>query len=248
MTDSKDARIAALESQLAQLRSEMQELTARLSHDLRAPLRHVTSFATLIQDEAGPALNAEAQSFLSQITDSARHMGDMLDGLRELSRVGTVPLQLQAVSLLDLILEAQRALQTQTSDRAVQWSLPADAPQRVTDAALLRQAMVQVLGNAIKFTSRCEAPQISVEVEGGGVHDSSIVITVRDNGAGYNPRQEAQLFKPFSRLHSTSQFPGLGMGLALTRKIMQRLGGEAILQCNEGAGCSAILTLPGAPT
>lgn len=228
----------------------MQELTARLSHDLRAPLRHVTSFATLIQDEAGPALNAEAKSFLGQIADSARHMGDMLDGLRELSRVGIVPLQFQSVPLLDLILEAQQPLQiqTQTADRAVQWSLPADAPQLVTDAALIRQAMVQVLGNAIKFTSRCEAPQISVEVAGSGADSSPIVITVRDNGAGYNPRQQAQLFKPFSRLHSTSQFPGLGMGLALTRKIMQRLGGEVTLQCNEGTGCSAMLTLPCAPT
>ena len=248
MKDSKDARIAALESQLAQLRSETQELTARLSHDLRAPLRHVTSFATLIQDEAGPALNAEAQSFLGQIADSARHMGDMLDGLRELSRVGIVPLQFQSVPLLDLILEARQNLQIQTSGREVQWSLPPDAPQLVTDAALLRQAMVQVLGNAIKFTSRCETPQISVEVAGSGADSSPIVITVRDNGAGYNPRQQAQLFKPFSRLHSTSQFPGLGMGLALTRKIMQRLGGEVTLQCNEGTGCSATLTLPCAPT
>jgi signal transduction histidine kinase len=223
-------------------------LTARLSHDLRAPLRHVTSFATLIQDEAGPALNAEAQSFLGQIADSARHMGDMLDGLRELSRVGIVPLQFQSVPLLDLILEARQNPQIQSSVREVQWSLPADAPQLVTDAALLRQAMVQVLGNAIKFTSRCETPQISVEVAGSGADSSPIVITVLDNGAGYNPRQQAQLFKPFSRLHNTSQFPGLGMGLALTRKIMQRLGGEVTLQCNEGAGCSAVLTLPCAPT
>ena len=243
MTDPKDTRIASLEAQLAALQTEMQELTARLSHDLRAPLRHITSYAALVQEEAGPALTPEVQGFLGTIAGSARQMGAMLDGLKELSRVGTVPLQQQSISLAELVLEAQRLVQTQVGGRNIQWHLPANALTVDTDAALLRLALVQVMGNAVKFTAKNEAAQIAVAIDAGLDGLGPSVITITDNGVGYNAAQQGQLFMPFARLHSSIQFPGLGMGLALARKALQRLGGTASLQLNDGSGCRATLTL-----
>lgn len=247
MTDAE--RIAALQAELAAVRAEMQALTATVSHDLRAPLRHITSYVQLVQEDAGPVLTPEVKGFLGTISDSARHLGAQLDGLLALSRVGTAALSPQVVALGPLVqsvvdeLAAQAA--QQSPGRPVQWQVADALPTVQADPTLLRQALVQVLGNALKFTAPREAAVITVEpLAAADVPAGFAGLQVQDNGVGYNPALQSALFKVFGRLHSVQQFAGLGMGLALTAKLLQRMGGTVAAQGVVDGGCCVTLTLP----
>lgn len=245
MTNPHD-RIAQLEGELATLRREMQEFTSTVSHDLRAPLRHIVSYAALVQEDAGPQLSPEVQGFLATMVDSAKHLGLMLDALRELSRVGTLQPQRQDVRLDELVRSVCANLQTALQGREVHWILPVEATVCSTDAAMLQQALMQIIGNAVKFTAHCAAPSIQVSVERGGESGGSRSmwsIVVTDNGAGFDAAQQDRLFKVFGRLHPAKQFPGLGMGLVTAQKIMQRLGGGVSCSALPGGGCRTTLTL-----
>lgn len=242
MSDAADARIAALEAELAAQREAMQAFTATVSHDLRAPLRHIVSFAQLVQEDAGPQLGAEVQGFLSTITDSARHLGVLLDGLAELARIGTLPVALGPVPLQALVQGVCAELAEQHPGRAVDWHIASDLPVVQADATLLRQALVQVLGNALKFTAPREHAVIAVTAQ-SGESDGFVALQVHDNGVGYNPAMQDKLFQAFGRLHSPREFGGIGMGLALTHKIMQRLGGSVDSEGVVDGGCCVKLLL-----
>ena len=241
-----DQRIAALEAELAAARAEMQAFTATVSHDLRAPLRHITSFAQLLQEEAGPALGDEAQEFLGHITGSAKHLAQMLDALLALSRVGTVPMHLQSVALDEvlaaLVQERVRDLQMRQPERTVRWTLASNLPAVQADAALLSAALGQVLDNAVKFTAQRADAAIDinahVDTATGAVHCS-----IRDNGVGFKADLAAKLFQPFIRLHSSSQFAGLGMGLALARKSLARMGATVAINAAPEVGCGVTVVL-----
>jgi len=234
-------RIAQLEAELAAARLEMQDFTYTVSHDLRAPLRHIAAYAQLVQEDAGPQLSVEVQGFLATITDSARHMGAMLDALLELSRVGTVPVQLGPVALHEVLQGVMNDMRLQQAQSEVHWNVASDAPVVQADAALLRLALEQVLGNALKFTRARDQAEITVSFE---VLEGAVHLMVQDNGTGFNPAQSEKLFQPFVRLHSIRQFEGLGMGLALTRKALQRMGGDVAISAGPDAGCCVTLTLP----
>jgi signal transduction histidine kinase len=241
-----DARIAALEAQVLALRQEMQDFSYTVSHDLRAPLRHIVSFAHLVQEDAGPLLNEEVQGFLKTITDSARHMGVLLDGLMELSRAGTVPLHIETVDLRTLLLDVVEEVKFKYASRTIDWQIDPPLPEVLVDEKLLRQALLQVLDNAAKFTSTQEAAQVVVACETKKSSDAGnqVVLEVRDNGVGFNSALSKQLFHPFQRLHSQQQFAGIGMGLALARKQLARMGGTITAQAEVGQGCTVQLTLP----
>lgn len=240
---SHNARITALEAELAELRAEMQEFTATVSHDLRAPLRHIVSYTQMVQEDAGPLLTGEVQEFLATITSSARHMGLLLDGLTALSKVGSVPLVFESVPLQDAVQEVCDRLASGSPQRVVDWQVPADLPVVLVDAALLQLVLEQVLGNALKFTAPRASALIVVSVAPAG-QAGRIRLQVRDNGVGFNPAMQAKLFRVFGRLHSAQQFEGIGMGLVLSRKRVQRLGGAMDIEGVVDGGCGVTLTLP----
>lgn len=247
MSDARDHRIAALEAELAALRAEMQDYTYTVSHDLRAPLRHILSYAQLTQEEAGPALGEEVGGFLQTISDSAQHLASLLDGLTELSRLSTAPLQWETVHLAQLVPNVWADVAQRHPARQPQWDIAQPLPEVLVDAALLRRALHCLLDNALKFSTQREVPTITIRAELLTVADMPMVaLTIQDNGAGFNPAMQERLFKPFQRLHTTRQFPGIGMGLALTRKIAQRLNGTVTLEGVLDAGCQARLVLPAA--
>ena len=241
-SDNADARITALEAELATLRTEMQNFTYAVSHDLRAPLRHIASYAQLVQEDAGPQLSAEVQEFLTTITDSARHMGVMLDGLLALSRVGTVSVEMAPVSLQELVSAVYRELAAQHPRRSIDWRIAGELPLVSADAPLLRQALMQLLANAIKFTAPRDPAVIEVshmvEPDSGRV-----TLQIKDNGVGFNPALQTQLFRVFGRLHSANQFAGIGVGLVMARKILERLGGSVSIEGAVDAGCCVRLSL-----
>lgn len=239
MSLSPEQRIAELEAELAAQRSEMQDFTYTVSHDLRASLRHIISYAHLVREDAGPQLDAEVQGFLTTIADSAKYMGVLMDGLMELSRLGTLQLSMAEVSLQNAVEEARDALTAQHPARAVQWRVVGDLPAVQADAALTALAVRHVLDNALKFTAQTAVAVVEVSARtdaAGFVH-----LVIQDNGAGYNPALQDKLFHPFQRLHTARQFPGIGMGLALTRKAMQRMGGSVSAQGQLDTGCTVQL-------
>jgi signal transduction histidine kinase len=249
MADTEQQRIAALEAELANLRAEMQDFSYTVSHDLRASLRHILSYAQLVQEDAAHLLPPETKGFLDTISTSAKHMGLLMDGLMELSRLGTLAVQPTAVALPPLVQELVAELALQHPQARIDWQLQADLPTVQADAALLRAALLCLLDNAVKFTAGKEVRRIAVSALAGSPDDSQeapglVHITIQDNGAGFNPALQAKLFHPFARLHTVKQFPGIGMGLALTRKMVQRMGGQIQAQGLPEAGCTATLTLP----
>jgi light-regulated signal transduction histidine kinase (bacteriophytochrome) len=240
MSQTPELRIAELEAELAAQRSEMQDFTYTVSHDLRASLRHIISYAHLVQEDAGPQLSDEVQGFLNTITDSAKHMGVLMDGLMELSRLGTVAVNFGMVSLHDVVQAARAALSERHPGRVVHWQIAANLPAVRGDAALVALSVRHVLDNAVKFTAHAGAAVIVVTAQVDAAHGLARV-TIADNGAGYNPAMQDKLFHPFQRLHTVKQFPGIGMGLALTRKAMQRMGGSVSAQGQVDQGCTVQL-------
>jgi signal transduction histidine kinase len=221
----------------------MQEFTYTVSHDLRAPLRHIVSYAQLVREDAGPQLSQEVQGFLNTICDSAHTMGVMLDRMLDLSRVGTADLHLDAVPLQGLVQEVVDSVKAAHPQRAIVWNMAADLPSVVADAALLEQAVRQVIANAVQFTATRAQATIGISaVDDAG--SGTVSLVVQDNGIGFNPTLVDQLFHPFKRLHNARQGAGLGTGLALTRKVMERLGGTASALGVVDGGCTVLLTLP----
>jgi two-component system, OmpR family, sensor kinase len=234
MADS--AEIEALRNALAAARAELQDFTYTVSHDLRADLRHILAFAEIVQEDAGPQLDPEARSHLATITGAARHMGLLMDGLLAYSRLGAVDLRIEAVPVRPVVMEICAALQARYPQRVLQWRVADDLPTVQADAALLRQALEHVLGNAVKFTAARDVAVVAVEQDGAA-------LVVRDNGVGFNPAAQSKLFHVFGRLHSQREFDGIGMGLALTHKIVQRHGGTVSAQGELDGGCSVRIAL-----
>ena len=239
-----ETRIAALEAELAAVRAEMQQFTYTVSHDLRAPLRHITSFAQLVQEDAGPLLTAEVQGFLATMTDSARHMGVLLDGLLELSRVGSIPLHVTTVDPLPLIRDVCAELTSRYPLRGLEWRLPKELPAVQADAGLLRLVLTHILGNAAKFTAPIALVTVEVTGRRAPEDEAALALEIADNGVGFNAAMQDRLFKVFSRLHSAREFEGIGIGLVLSRKALERMNGTIEVDAAQHQGCRARLLLP----
>ena len=253
MPESQQAHIAALQAELQAMRAEMQDFTYTVSHDLRASLRHILAYAELVQEDAGDQMDAEVRAHLDTISSAARHMGVLMDGLMELSRLATVSMHCVPVELGSLVHEVCAVLRANQAERDIEWRIAQDFPLVQADGDLLRQALQHVMGNALKFTK--PRPQAVVELgweraADGAEHSASQQVTlfVRDNGVGFNPAMQAKLFRVFQRLHSPRQFEGVGIGLALTRKIVERHGGAVAAEGAVDGGCCVRLQLPGVPT
>ncbi|MBT0570913.1 HAMP domain-containing histidine kinase [Curvibacter sp. CHRR-16] len=238
--------LADLQAELAAQRQEMQDFAYAVSHDLRAPLRHIVSFAQIVQDEAGPTLDPEHQSFLRTVTDSAHKLGGMLDGLLAFSRIGTADLDIHPVPLAVLVAELVDKLQHGASP-AVQWQVQVPADLLVqADIGMLRTALQAVLDNAVKFTQGRPHAWVRITVDADA---DTIKLLVQDNGAGCPTEACVRLGKVFSRAHSATAYPGQGVGLAIARKALQRMGASLHLHGVPDAGFTATLELlPAAAT
>jgi signal transduction histidine kinase len=238
------ARIAELEAELAAVRREMQDFTSAVSHDLRAPLRHIVSFARLVEEDAGPQLSAEVQGFLATIANSATHLGTMLDGLRELSRVGLLPLAPGPVALRVLVNEVAAELAQAHAPRQLVMDVEVPEAAVLVDAGLLRVVLRAALDNAWKFTALLPDADAHVRVRAWQSAPGIWSLEVQDNGAGFLATDPTQALRMFARLHAASAFPGLGVGLALAAKAAQRMGGALQLAPAQPAGCVLTLSFP----
>ncbi len=209
-------------SQLAEVNRELEAFCYSVSHDLRAPLRHVNGFSLILLEEYAPQLSPEVQGYLRRISGGAQMMGRLVDDLLHLSRVGRQGLVLENTNLQDLLNDVRNSLQEDTKKREIEWRI-GTLPCVKCDAGLIKLALVNLLLNALKFT-RSRSPAV-IEV-GTEITSGEESIFVRDNGVGFDPRYTNKLFGVFQRLHTQEEFEGTGIGLATVQRIIHKHGGR----------------------
>lgn len=244
-----------LQRELLQARAELEEFTHSVSHDLRAPLRHITAYAQIVAEELGDDLKPDVAAHLQTVTQAARQMGRQIDGLTELSRLTGLTMHWSALDLGELVRDVQRVMAhappqqgvdqgmlPEAPDRVTEWQMAADVPTVRGDLLMIRQVLTHLFSNALKFSVAQAVTRIKVDWR--IADDGLCAVTVTDNGVGFNPDYAGKLFHAFQRLHSPREFEGLGMGLALTRKIIERHGGTVWATATPKVGCSVSFTLP----
>ncbi|WP_024539117.1 sensor histidine kinase [Comamonas badia] len=237
----------ALRARVQELTGAQEEFLRAVSHDLRAPLRHVTSYAALLREvlqelPEPPAQVQEALGFAATMEQSARRMAAMIDGLQTLSRAARAPLRLAAVDLAQAVREAAAGL---PRGAAVAWDIAPQLPALQADAVLLQQLLGQLLDNAAKFSGRQSAPRVAVLP--AAAESGRVAFTISDNGVGFDPAHAQGLFGVFQRLHRDGEFDGVGAGLALCKLIAERHGARIGAAAQPGAGCTITLDWPALP-
>jgi PAS domain S-box-containing protein len=227
-------------AELEAANKELEAFSYTVSHDLRAPLRHVTGFVELLDHSTSGKLDDKSRRYVRVISESAQRMGHLIDDLLALSRIGRATMTQTDVSLEQLVDEARRELAGDAKGRAIDWQIGA-LPTVRGDRVLLRSAMVNLLSNAIKYT-RPRSPAL-VEI-GSTERDGEFVCFVRDNGVGFDMRFVEKLFGVFQRLHRLEDFEGTGIGLASVRRIIQRHGGKTWAEGCVDGGATFYFSLP----
>jgi|GEM_PF-930842 PAS domain S-box-containing protein len=228
----------------AQLEAANQELEAfaySVSHDLRAPLRHVDGFLELLQKQASKALDAKSEHYMATILDSTRRMGMLIDDLLSFSRMGRWEMLKKPVALNLLVQEVIQEFEPETQDRSIRWQV-ADLPVVIGDQAMLRLALVNLISNALKFTR--PRPQAEIEIGWQPSREPETIIYVRDNGVGFDMKYADNLFGVFQRLHRLEEFAGTGIGLANVRRIIHRHGGRTWAEGELDHGATFYFSLP----
>lgn len=235
-------RIEQLERELAQARLVLEDFTYSVSHDLRASLRHVNAYLRIAREDLGDELDPAIGAHLDTAAAAATQMGKLMDGLMELSRVGRAVLQSGVVDMVRLLDDVRQQLHARQQDREVVWQLAPDLPRVRGDMALLSQMLTCLLDNALKFTRDCDVARIAIGWRplGNGLCEFHI----QDNGVGFDPRMQDRLFRVFQSLHSARQFDGIGIGLALARRVIERHGGQIGASGATGQGCRISFCLP----
>ena len=219
---------------------ELEAFSYSVSHDLRAPLRAVAGFAQLLQRELDGQLDAKSRDHLDRVLAAADRMNGLIDALLELSHVSRASFQRRRVDLSALAAAVVDDLRHREPDRTVDVSI-APGLAAEADSRLARLLLDNLIGNAWKFTSRTPAARIEV---GAVPHDGATAFFVRDNGAGFDPALADRMFAPFQRMHSVSEFPGTGIGLATVKRIVERHGGTVWAESALGRGATFYFTLP----
>lgn len=255
--DEALALLAAQQQRFMQLKVSHEGFVRAVSHDLRAPLRHLTSFAPLLREsvetlaQATPGEAAdEAQEFLLTMEQSARKMGLMLDALMQLSRAAQQPLDLQPVDVRTVLLSCAERIQPALNTLA--WSLPSEPALLRADPAALHAVLSELLGNAAKFRAVQVQPRVQVDVTtaapaaGDASSQALWRIAITDHGVGFDSTRMSPAWPPFQRMHRDSDFAGVGCGLALAHQFAVRHGATLQLQSRPSEGCTAVLEWPAA--
>jgi PAS domain S-box-containing protein len=236
-----EQRVAERTAQLQAANHELEAFSYSVSHDLRAPLRHVRGFVDLLQQDAGPSLSEKCRSHLNMISLAAKRMGNLIDDLLAFAHVGRSEMETREVNLDQLVRETVGDFQADTRERNIVWEVHPLPPVRA-DRALLHLALVNLISNAVKFTGHRAQAKIEIGcVSDGGRED---VIFIRDNGVGFDPRYAHKLFGVFQRLHRRDEFEGTGVGLANVQRIIGRHGGRTWAEGKVDAGATFYFSIP----
>ncbi|PPV09869.1 ATP-binding protein [Xanthomonas axonopodis pv. vasculorum] len=231
--------------QVSEVNRELEAFSYSVSHDLRAPLRHVAGFSDKLARHLGDAADEKSRHYMEVISSSARRMASLIDDLLVYSRLGRGALRLQAVDMQSLVAETRAILdsnvQSENTGHRVEWHI-APLPVLVADENMMRQLWMNLLGNAVKYSAKREVAKI--EVSYTQMSDGGHQFSVRDNGAGFDMEYSGKLFGVFQRLHKASEYAGTGIGLASVRRVLTRHGGRVWAESVVDEGATFYFVLP----
>jgi signal transduction histidine kinase len=231
----KDAQLRERADQLEAANKELEAFSYSVSHDLRAPLRHVSGYIDLLRRKIGPQLDEKGRHYIEMIMGSGEKMGRLIDDLLAFSRMGRTEMRLARVSLGDLLEDVLKDLRGEARGRKIAWEID-PFPEVYADASMLRLALTNLVSNAIKFTRY--RPDARIHVGHAEGADGEVVVSVKDNGAGFDMKYVDKLFGVFQRLHPSEEFEGTGIGLANVQRIIHRHGGKTWAEGAVGEGAT----------
>jgi PAS domain S-box-containing protein len=237
--------------QVSEVNRELEAFSYSVSHDLRAPLRHVSGFSDKLGRHLGEGADEKSKHYLDVISNSARRMAALIDDLLVYSRLGRAAMRLQAVDMQSLVADTRAMLDANLQSEAeqtgvsrrVEWKIAA-LPILVSDDNMMRQLWLNLLGNALKYSANASPARIEVDYQ--RQPDGSHLFSVRDNGAGFDMAYAGKLFGVFQRLHKASDYPGTGIGLASVRRVLTRHGGRIWAESEVDKGATFHFQLPSA--
>ncbi|MCD6052395.1 MAG: domain S-box [Verrucomicrobia bacterium] len=236
-----EQRVIERTAQLEAANKELEAFSYSVSHDLRAPLRHINGYVEMLKEDAGPSLNAECLGYLDVLTNSTKQMGQLIDDLLAFSKMSRTGMKRQQMNFTEMVEDTRHKLATDTEGRNVVWK-QGNLPVIEGDSAMFRQVWVNLLSNAVKYTR----PRDPAEIEIGCMKEteSEAVFFVRDNGVGFDMQYVQKLFGVFQRLHRANEFEGTGIGLAIVQRIILRHGGRIWVDAKLNEGATFYFSLP----
>jgi two-component system, sensor histidine kinase and response regulator len=234
-----ERRVAERTAQLGVANKDLEAFSYSVSHDLRAPLRHIDGFARILTEDHSLALTPDAQQHLNYIREGTQKMGRMIGDLLNLARLDRRSMAFETTSLNSLVAGVVQDLKAETVEREIEWHV-GSLSTVLCDPGLLRQGFANLLSNAVKYTRPRERAVIEI---GESTIEGQTVFFVRDNGAGFDPRYADKLFGVFQRLHTDQEFEGTGIGLATVERIIRKHGGRVWAEAETDKGATFYFTL-----
>ena len=232
-------RLERRTAELSETNIELESFAYSVAHDLRAPLRHIAGYSSVLAQDYGPRLDTEGLRCLTTIVDSARRMGRLVDDLLALSQIGRKELEFQETELDSLVAQVVEELAPESAGRELEWHI-GDLFSAECDPGLMKQVFANLLSNAVKYTRTQQHAVIEV---GQSTQNGEQVIFIRDNGVGFEMQYADKLFGVFQRLHKARDFEGTGVGLAIVQRIIRKHGGRIWAEAALDQGATFFFTL-----
>src|SRR6202158_6054295 len=233
--------LAKRSADLESINKELEAFAYSISHDLRAPLRHMAGYTELLQKRASAVVDEKGNRYMAMILESAKRMGNLIDDLLAFSRIGRAETQKTLVSLAQLVREALTEVRQDTEGRNIAWKIGA-LPDFYGDRSMLRLVLVNLIANAVKFTRTRLRAEIEIGCADG--NRDELIVFVRDNGVGFDMKYVHKLFGVFQRLHQSDEFEGTGIGLATVQRIIHRHGGKVWAEGVVDSGATFYFSAP----